>query len=170
MKAKDIFRRIRYILDLDDARMIAVFAEAERDVTRAQISAWLKKDDDPDCEEYTDAIFATFLNGLINQKRGKKDGPQPDPEENLNNNVVLRKLKIAFDLQADEMLSILSLADLYISKHELSALFRRPGHKHYRDCKDQFLRNFLKGLQIKYRGESLFDSENDVPEASPVKQ
>jgi len=170
MKAKDIFRRIRYILDLDDARMIAVFAEAERDVTRAQISAWLKKDDDPDCEEYTDAIFATFLNGLINQKRGKKDGPQPDPEENLNNNVVLRKLKIAFDLQADEMLSILSLADLYISKHELSALFRRPGHKHYRDCKDQFLRNFLKGLQIKYRGESLFDSDNDVPEASPVKQ
>ncbi len=170
MKAKDIFRRIRYILDLDDARMIAVFAEAERDVTKAQISAWLKKDDGPDCEEYTDAIFATFLNGLINQKRGKKDGPQPDPEENLNNNVVLRKLKIAFDLQADEMLSILSLADLYISKHELSALFRRPGHKHYRDCKDQFLRNFLKGMQIKYRGESLFDSENDVPEASPVKQ
>ena len=158
MKAKDIFRRIRYILDLNDARMIAVFAEAERDVTRAQISAWLKKDDEPDCEEYTDAIFATFLNGLINQKRGKKDGPQPDPEENLNNNVVLRKLKIAFDLQADEMLSILSLADLYISKHELSALFRRPGHKHYRDCKDQFLRNFLKGMQIKYRGESLFDS------------
>jgi uncharacterized protein YehS (DUF1456 family) len=170
MKANDIFRRIRYILDLDDARMIAVFAEAERDVTRAQISAWLKKDDDPDYEECTDATFATFLNGLINQKRGKKDGPQPDPEENLNNNVVLRKLKIAFDLQADEILSILSLADLYISKHELSALFRRPGHKHYRDCKDQILRNFMNGMQIKYRGESLFDSENDVPEACLVKQ
>jgi len=169
MKADDIFRRIRYILDLDDARMIAVFAEAERDVTRAQISAWLKKDDDPGYEECTDAMFATFLNGLINQKRGKKDGPQPDPEENLNNNVVLRKLKIAFDLQADEILSILSLAGFYISKHELSALFRRPGHKHYRDCQDQILRNFLKGMQIKYRGESLFDSEDDVPEASPVK-
>ena len=165
MKAKDILCRIRYILDLDDAEMIAVFAEADRDVTRAQISAWLKKDDDADCEEYTDAIFATFLNGLINQKRGKKDGPQPDPEEKLNNNVVLRKLKIAFDLQADEMLSILSLADLSISKHELSALFRRPGHKHYRECKDQFLRNFLQGLQIKYRGESQFDGEDDVVEA-----
>ena len=170
MKAKDILRRIRYILDLDDAEMIAVFAEADRDVTRAQISAWLKKDDDADCEEYTDAIFATFLNGLINQKRGKKDGPQPDPEEKLNNNVVLRKLKIAFDLQADEMLSILSLADLSIGKHELSALFRRPGHKHYRECKDQFLRNFLQGLQIKYRGESQFDGEDDVVEASPLKQ
>ena len=170
MNANDIFRRIRYILDLDDASMIAVFAEAGLDVTRAQISAWLKKDDDLDYEEFTDPIFATFLNGLINQKRGKKDGPQPDPEEKLNNNVVLRKLKIAFDLQADEMLSILSLADLSISKHELSALFRRSGHKHYRECKDQFLRNFLQGLQIKYRGESQFDGEDDVVEASPLKQ
>jgi uncharacterized protein YehS (DUF1456 family) len=170
MKANDIFRRIRYILDLDDAAMIAMFAEADRDVTRAQISAWLKKDDDPGYEECADEIFATFLNGLINQKRGKKDGPQPDPEVDLNNNVILRKLKIAFDLQADEILSILSLADFYVSKHELSALFRRPGHKHYRDCKDQLLRNFLQGMQLKYRGESLFDGEDDVPEASPVKQ
>ena len=170
MKAKDILRRIRYILDLDDTQMIAVFAQAERDVTRAQISAWLKKDEEPDCEEYTDAIFATFLNGLINQQRGKKEGPQPDPEETLNNNVVLRKLKIAFDLQADDMLSILSLADQSISKHELSALFRRPGHKHYRECKDQFLRNFLQGLQIKYRGESGFGGEGDAPDAAPVKQ
>jgi uncharacterized protein YehS (DUF1456 family) len=152
MKANDIFRRIRYILDLDDASMMAVFAEAEQDVTRAQISAWLKNDDDPDYEELTDVIFATFLNGLINKKRGKKDGPQPGPEENLNNNVILIKLKIAFNLQADDIFSILSLADFYMSNHELSALFRRPGHKHYRECNDQFLSNFLNGMQIKYRG------------------
>ena len=170
MKANDILRRIRYILDLDDAGMIAVFAAAGRDVTRAQISAWLKKDGDPDREEYTDAMFATFLNGLIIQQRGKKDGPQPDPEETLNNNVVLRKLKIAFDLQADDMLSILALADMSISKHELSALFRRPGHKHYRECKDQFLRNFLTGLQVQYRGEFLPDREPGVVDAGPVKQ
>jgi len=152
MKANDIFRRIRYILDLDDASMMAVFAEAEQDVTRAQISAWLKNDDDPDYEELTDVIFATFLNGLINKKRGKKDGPRPGPEENLNNNVILIKLKIAFNLQADDIFSILSLADFYMSNHELSALFRRPGHKHYRECNDQFLSNFLNGMQIKYRG------------------
>ena len=158
MKANDILRRIRYILDLDDAGMISVFAEAKRKVTRAQIRAWLKRDDDPHYEECSDAMFATFLNGLINQKRGKQGGPQPEPEENLNNNAVFRKLKIAFNLQAEEILSILSLADLHISKHELSAFFRRPGHKHYRDCKDQILRNFLKGMQIKYRGESLPDS------------
>ena len=97
-------------------------------------------------------MFATFLNGLINQRRGRKDGPQLKPEKSMNNNMVFRKLKIAFNLQAEEILSILSLADLNISKHELSAFFRRPDHKHYRVCKDQILRNFLTGLQIKYRG------------------
>ena len=62
------------------------------------------------------------------------------------------KLKIAFNLKADETLALLALNDLEISKHELSAFFRKPGHKHHRACKDQVLRNFLQGLQLKYRG------------------
>ena len=61
------------------------------------------------------------------------------------------KLKIALNLKADDVLGILDLANFRISKHELSAFFRRPDHKHYRECKDQILRNFLKGIQLKYR-------------------
>lgn len=154
MKANDCLRRIRYILDLDDAQMIAVFAEAEQRVYRAQVRDWLRKDDDPDYKDCSDEMFAAFLNGLINQRRSKQDGPQPAAEKKLNNNAVFRKLKIAFSLQAEDILAILSLADVHISKHELSAFFRRPDHKHYRDCKDQILRNFLQGMQIKHRGES----------------
>jgi uncharacterized protein YehS (DUF1456 family) len=163
VKTNDCMRRVRYILDLDDNEVIAVFAHAEQSVTRAQVTAWLKRDDDPGYEECSDAMFATFLNGLINQRRGRKDGPQPKPEESMNNNIVFRKLKIAFGMQAEEILSILSLADLNISKHELSAFFRRPDHKHYRDCKDQILRNFLMGLQIKYRGASRAQSDEGIP-------
>jgi len=163
VKANDCLRRVRYILDLDDNEVIALFAQAEQKVTRAQVIAWLKKDDDPDYKECSDPMFATFLNGLINQRRGKKDGPRPKPEKIMNNNIVFRKLKIAFNLQAEEILSILSLADLNISKHELSAFFRRPDHKHYRVCKDQILRNFLTGLQIKYRGASHAQSDEGVP-------
>ena len=66
-------------------------------------------------------------------------------------NSVFRKLKIALDLKADDVLDILGLANLRISKHELSAFFRKPDHKHYRECKDQVLRSFLKGVQLKYR-------------------
>ena len=43
------------------------------------------------------------------------------------------------------------LAEYRVSAHELSAFFRKPGHSRYRLCKDQMLRNFLRGLQIKSR-------------------
>ena len=151
MNNNDVLRRIRYAFDFDDSKMMAVFGLGGLEVTRAEISDWLKKDDDPDYQKCSDQQLATFLNGLIVDKRGKKDGPQPEPEKQLSNNIVFRKLKIALNLQADEVLSLVNQADFRISKHELSAFFRKPGHKHYRECKDQILRNFLKGLQIKYR-------------------
>lgn len=153
MIANDCLRRLRYILDFDDSKMLAVFEEADLKVSRSQLSNWLKKDDDPNYEECSDVMFASFLNGLINVIRGKKDGPQHEPETRLTNNIIFRKLKIAFDLQAEDILSILSSVDFRLSKHELSAFFRKTDNRHYRECKDQVLRNFLAGLQLEYRGE-----------------
>lgn len=151
MTNNDILRRIRYIFDFNDSKMIAVFGLADHQVTREQISGWLKKDDDPAYLKCSDTLLAIFLNGLINDKRGKKEGPQSEPEQRLTNNIIFRKLKIALNLKAEGILEIMDLANLRISKHELSAFFRKPNHKHYRDCKDQILRNFLKGVQLKYR-------------------
>jgi uncharacterized protein YehS (DUF1456 family) len=151
MTNNDILRRVRYIFDFSDSKMIAIFGLAGHQVTREQISDWLKKDDDPACQECSDTLLAIFLNGLINDKRGKKEGPQPEPEKSLTNNIIFMKLKIALNLKAEDVLEIMDLADLRMSKHELSAFFRRPDHKHYRDCKNQILRNFLKGAQLKYR-------------------
>lgn len=151
MKNNDVLRRIRFTFDFDDSKMIAIFGLAGLEVSRAEISDWLKKEDDPDYVKCSDRQFATFLNGLIIEKRGKKDGPQPEPETLLNNNIVFRKLKIALNLQADDVLSLVNRGDLHISKHELSAFFRKPSHKHYRECKDQVLRGFLNGLQHKHR-------------------
>lgn len=131
--------------------MMTIFELAEHKVSREQISNWLKKDDDPAYKACSDTELAIFLNGFINHKRGKKDGPQTEPEKKLNNNIIFRKLKIALNLKNEDVLEILALAELRISKHELSAFFRREGHKHYRVCKDQILRNFLKGLQLKHR-------------------
>jgi len=147
----DILRRIRYTFDFNDSKMIAVFGLADHQVTREQISDWLKKDDDPAYQKCSDTELAIFLNGLINDKRGKREGPQPDPEQSLTNNIIFRKLRIALNLKAEDILEIMDLAGLRISKHELSAFFRKPDHKHYRDCKDQILRNFLNGVQIKYQ-------------------
>ena len=124
---------------------------ADCKVTRAQISDWMKQEDDSAFEKLSDKLLATYLNGLINDKRGKKDGPQPVPEKNLTNNAVFMKLKIALNLKAEDVLAMMALAGMRISKHELSAFFRKPNNKHYRGCKDQILRKFLKGLQLRYR-------------------
>ena len=151
MTNNDILRRIRYIFDFSDSKMTTIFGLADYQVTREQISNWLKKDDDPAYQKCDNTQLAIFLNGLINDKRGKKEGSQPELEEHLTNNIIFMKLKIALNLKAEDILEIMDLTNFRLSKHELSAFFRRPGHKHYRECKDQILRNFLKGAQLKYR-------------------
>jgi hypothetical protein len=95
-------------------------------------------------------MLATFLNGLINDKRGKKDGPQPQPEKRITNNIILTKLKIALNLKAEDILEIVKAEEFNFSKSELGAFFRKSDHKHYKVCKDQFLRNFIRGLDNKY--------------------
>jgi len=160
MNKNDILRRIRYTFDLSDSKMISIFDQVDHHVTRAQISDWLKRDDDPAWQKCSDMHLAIFLNGLINDKRGKREGSQPEPEKSLSNNTIFMKLKIALNLKADDVIKILSMAGVKISKHELSAFFRRSDHKHYRECKNQMLRNFLKGLQLKYRPVSEGISED----------
>ncbi|BCE00823.1 DUF1456 family protein [Marinicellulosiphila megalodicopiae] len=148
MTHNDIFRRLRYIFSLSDSKVISFFDLAAFDVTRTEISDWLKKDDHEDYKKMRDTMLAVFLNGLIIEKRGKQDGAYPDPEKRLNNNIIFRKLKIALTMQDDDVIAVMDLAGFPISKHELSAFFRKPDHKNFRECKDQVLRNFLKGLQI----------------------
>jgi uncharacterized protein YehS (DUF1456 family) len=151
MNNNDILRRTRYTFDLSDDQMIQIFALADHETTRAEVSDWLKKDDNPEQQQLYDKELAIFLNGFINFKRGKKEGPQPKPEKSLNNNIVLRKFRIALNLKDEGMLEILDLANFRFGKSELSALFRKPDHQHFRKCKDQVLRNFIYGMQLKYR-------------------
>ncbi|MEE9445917.1 MAG: DUF1456 family protein [Cocleimonas sp.] len=151
----DVLRRLRYTFDYSDSAMMKLASTQDKKVTRAEVSAWLKKDDDPTQEKCIDEQLAIFLNNLIDDKRGKREGPQRPPEKRLTNNLIFMKLKIALNLQAEDVLEILALASFKISKHELSAFFRKPGHKHYRECKDQILRNFLQGLQFKFRPQDV---------------
>lgn len=151
MTNNDILRRLRYAFNYGDDKMMAIFAKADHKVDRATLSNWLKRDDDPNFTAITDKEFALFLNGLINEKRGKREGPQPEPEEKLTYNIIFMKLKIALNLKAEDILDILKLADFRLSKGELSAFFRKPEHKNYRSCKEQILRTFLIGVQKKLR-------------------
>jgi uncharacterized protein YehS (DUF1456 family) len=152
MTNNDILKKLRYIFDYGDDAMIKLFADGGMVVTRSEVSDWLKKEEDPAYKELKDVQFATFLNGFIIAHRGRKEGPQPAAEERLNNNIIFRKIKIALSLIDEDIIEILKLADFKISKHELSAFFRNPTAPQYRPCKDQIMRNFLMGLQIKNKG------------------
>lgn len=151
MTNNDILRRIRYTFDFNDAKMIEIFALADLKVRRGHVIAWLLKDDDPAFEALNDRMLATFLNGLISEKRGKREGPQPKPEHKLNNNIVLLKLKIALNMQSEDIIATLKLAGFTLTPPELSSFMRREGHRNHRVCKDQVLRKFLSGVQIELR-------------------
>ncbi|RDH86076.1 MAG: DUF1456 domain-containing protein [endosymbiont of Galathealinum brachiosum] len=159
MTNNDILRRIRYTFDFDDSKMMTLLSLEDEPVTREQMSDWLKKDDDPAFQECKDIQLAIFLNNLIDDKRGKKEGAQPQLEKHLTNNIILKKLKIALNLKDEGILELMELAEFPISKHELSALFRKKGHKNHRVCKDQMLRNFLQGMQKKYRAKDYYKQE-----------
>jgi len=157
MTNNDILRRVRYLFDFTDSKIIELFKLADCDVEEAELYDWFRKEDDLDLVEMTDRELATFLNGLIIEKRGKRDGPQPKPEDRLTNNIILRKLKIALDLKSDDIIDLFALVDRELSPHELSSFFRRPGHKSYQPFMDQYLRNFLNALQTKSKNETIFN-------------
>ena len=131
--------------------MLSIFKLGGYEASKPELATWLAREEEPEFVLCEDEKLARFLNGLIIKNRGPKDDGIPEPENVLSNNMVLRKLKIALDLQADDLLEILELNEFTLSKHELSALFRCPDHKNYRECLDQLLRNFLDGMEKHYR-------------------
>lgn len=154
MTNNDILRRLRYSLNINDSTMIEIFKLAEHEIEQSKLTDLLKKEDEEGHVACSNDVLGHFLDGLIFYKRGKKEmqpGQAIKPVSPLTNNAILKKLRIALELREDDMLGILKLADTAISKSELNALFRKQGHRNYKECGDQFLRSFLKGLSVRYR-------------------
>ena len=148
MTNNEILNNNRHILALDEKQMVSIYTYAASNTSASieEVNGWSKKDGDQTHIKLSDKDLAFFLNGLIIHLRGKKEGQKSTVEDELSNNAKFMKLKIALNLQADQILDIFRLAEFELSKHELSAFFRKPGHKHFRHCKDETLRAFLTGL------------------------
>ncbi len=149
MDNNGVFRRLCYILNFNNQQIISVFKLLGEDTTNEELGGWLKKEDDELFEQMLDQNLSVFLNGLIIYKRGKKEGEEPIVEKRLSNNLIFRKLRIAFNLKDQDVIDLLALVDFKLTKSELSAFFRSPTHSNYRECKDQLLRYFLKALSIR---------------------
>jgi uncharacterized protein YehS (DUF1456 family) len=148
----DILRRLRYALKLNDNQMLAIFKLMDHEIDKNYLTQILAKEEDKGFVLCRDSVMNIFLDGLIIHYRGKQDGREPEPiKKVINKNEILRKLRIALELKAEDMLDILKLVNFRVSKGEVSAFFRKPGHRNYQECGDQVLRNFLMGLTKRNR-------------------
>jgi len=154
MTNNDILRRLRYALDIKNSTMIEIFKLSGYEIAHTNLIDLLKKEEEEGFVDCSDEVMELFLDGLIIHKRGKREEMPGHVETQavpLTNNGILKKLRIALKFREDEMLSTLKLAGMSLSKSELSALFRKEGQRHYKECGDQILRNFLKGLTTRFR-------------------
>lgn len=152
----DVLRSIRYMLDLGDGKVVAIakLSDPMLPFEKEEVRDFVRREDDPGYVACSDRVLAHFLDGLVIHCRGRNDSlPQRPVATRITNNLVLKKLRVAFELKDVDLHAIFAAAGFPISKPELSALFRQPDHHNYRACGDQLLRNFLKGLTLRIRGE-----------------
>lgn len=161
MTHNDTLKRLRFALKLNDTKVLAILASVGLDISPFLLTAMMKKDSDAEFKDCSSRTLAAFLDGLIISLRGAQEGRPPvllGEEDELSNNEILRKIRIALKLNDTDIIAIMALVDFRVSKSELSALFRKADHRNYKTCGDQFLRNFLSGLVAQRRPETNTDS------------
>ena len=77
---------------------------------------------------------------------------KPDKQNQMSNNDIFKKLRVALELTNDDIIKIMELVNFKITKSELGSFFRSDDHPNFKPCGDQILRNFLNGLVIHKRG------------------
>jgi uncharacterized protein YehS (DUF1456 family) len=145
----DTLDRLRAVLKLTDVQVAECFALAGHTLT-SEVLAGLGAQVQGDARTVmTDALLGGFLDGLIIARRGPRPGSGAPREAvaELTHNIVLKKLRIALNLYEEDMLKLFRAGGKTISKGELTALFRKPTHKHYRECDDPLLSVFLEGIK-----------------------
>lgn len=153
MKNNDIIQSIRYILNVGEGEIANILKLADYHPKRDEVS-YLFDNTIPDDRKVdaTHELTAHFLDGVIYYKRGKSDKHPPRPIRTpVTNNMVLKKLRVAFKLRDEDILEILKSTGFSISKSEVNALFQKESHSNYKEAGDQVLRYFLKGLADRVR-------------------
>ena len=154
MVYNEIIKRLRYAMNFSDFKLMDIFALGGEKLDRDTVCGICAKEEDDNFIACSSDKLEAFLNGLIVLKRGSLDSrPTAIAGEKLplNNNQILRKIRIALNYKDVDMLEIIHLGGLKFSKNQLSALFRAKHNHHYQECGDQLLRKFLQGLITKYR-------------------
>jgi uncharacterized protein YehS (DUF1456 family) len=153
MLTNDILRRVRFALDINDAKVSELFSLTGSSLDSGVLSTMFLKEDDEGFVLCPDAIAHRFFSGLILDRRGVRPGVPNEPvrSDRLTGNDVLWYIRIALSLRDTDVADIIRKGGINIDKTELSAFFRKKDHSNFRSCQDQLLRGFLAGLTATYR-------------------
>lgn len=165
MMHNDVLRRIRYALQINDESAISIFKLVDYDMDKEYMRSIMKKEEEAGYLPCRDKILSLFLDGLIIKNRGKQEGVTPvvlTGSQRLSNNEILRKIRIAMSYRDEDMINTLKLANFRLSKGELSALFRKPDHRNFKEAGDQVVRNLLQGMVKKHRPDSKSTSKQET--------
>jgi uncharacterized protein YehS (DUF1456 family) len=155
MNTNDVLKRLRFAVKISDASMMEALALGGSPLGREKLDAFFLKEEEEGYALCPRGVLEALLDGMIAKKRGPREEAasaakaptaSPSPAAPLDNNMILKKLRIAFELKEEDLLEAMRLGGVELSKNELSAFFRRKDQKNYKECMDQFLRNFLSGL------------------------
>ncbi len=147
MKTNEILYRTKKALSLSQKDILEAYKLVDYKMEASHLDSLLKCHQDEGSKLCSFEELGLFLDGLVTLKRG----PNPKKSNNdevveLTNNLILKKLRIALELKEAETEIIFSLGEARLSKQQLASLFRKEGHKNFKECSDELLMAFLEGL------------------------
>ena len=149
MTTNQILKKLQSLLGADETLMYNIFLLGEYELPRQRVHGYLRDEGDKEFLDCGYEALGHFLDGLIVHKRGPSDKKSTSEDVvALDNNLILKKLRIAYELKEVDLYAIFHAMEIDISKTELNALFRKIGHKNYRACPNSILTLFLDGLEI----------------------
>jgi len=149
MENNFILKSIMEAFDLNKVDVLKSYKLIDKKVTQEDVDDILTDKNDEKFILLSDEGLELFLNGFIVYKRGPSDKKGKLQKVELSNNLILKKLKIAYNLKDEDLIEIFANDGLEITKSQLTAYFRREGHQNYRKCSDALLKRFLNGCKIK---------------------
>ena len=149
MTTNQILKKLQTLLDADVQKMHHIFLLGDYTLSTQRVTGYLSPEGDKAFLDCGYEALGHFLDGLIVYKRGPSDKKKSLEEvTQLDNNLILKKLRIAYELKEVDLYAIFHAVEIDISKTELNALFRKVGHKNYRTCPNSILELFLDGLTL----------------------
>ncbi len=151
INTNEILFRIQKALNLTTEEILEAYKLEDYTMEASHLESLLKRRQDDGSILASYEELGVFLDGLVTLKRGPSPKKANEDEAvELTNNLILKKLRIALELKEPETEIIFGLAEVELSKQQLASLFRKKGHKNFKECSNELLMAFLDGLDEFY--------------------